>query len=406
VSGNTAPEGSMGESIVGSIAEPIAEPIVEPIVEPMVGSMVEPIGGSMAGWIAGSKAEQGVRRSELPEQRGACRICSMTGYARVASRGGEVPSLTLTLKSINHRFLDLQLRLPAGAELLEGSIRAQLKRELARGHVECTLTLDRLALERTGDQRTGQERSGTGRREPGERRPVATQFDQAALRAYAASFAEASRALGLEAQLDLNAAARLPGMLVPVPEAREDVETDESTRLEAMLAREVPLLLDEALSALKDMRAREGAALAAVLQASLGRLAEFVEEVAALRGTVQKAHYLRIAARLDALLGKAFDRERDGDRVLAEAALLAERGDVEEEIARMQTHIAHFSALLDAGGEAGKKLDFLLQEMNREANTLLSKTTGVSGGGARITECGLAMKAEIEKLREQVQNLE
>jgi uncharacterized protein (TIGR00255 family) len=96
----------------------------------------------------------------------------------------------------------------------------------------------------------------------------------------------------------------------------------------------------------------------------------------------------------------------DRDRVLQEAAMLAERSDVEEEVTRLRTHIQHFQSLLQAGGEMGKKLDFLLQEMNREANTLLSKTGGVSGNGQRITDLGLGMKSEIEKAREQVQNLE
>ena len=312
-------------------------------------------------------------------------IASMTGYARVSSRSGDAPALTLTLKSINHRFLDLQLRLPAGAEALESSIRGELKRSLARGHVECTLTLDRAA-----------------RRDVGERRAVATYFDPDALRTYVENFRAAASALGLAAEPDLNLAAQLPGMLLTAPEARAETADDEQATLEAMLAREVPALLAEALAALRAMRTVEGAALASILREGLDRLGVLVDEVGALRSGVQEAHFTRIAERLDALVGRSFDR----DRVLAEAALLAERGDVEEEVARMHTHIAHFHALLSGGGEAGKKLDFLLQEMNREANTLLSKTAGTTGGSARITECGLAMKAEIEKLREQVQNLE
>ena len=315
----------------------------------------------------------------------ASTVSSMTGYARVASRGREAPSLTLTLKSINHRFLDIQLRLPAGAEALEATIRAALKQSLARGHIECTLTLDR-----------------PPRRENGERRAVATHFDLAALRSYVAHFRAAAHELGLRSEPDLNVAARLPGMLLPAPEPREQTAAEEQAQLEALLAREVPPLLAEALAALRAMRAREGRSLTAVLRAGLLRLSTLVGEVGTLRGAVLQAHFHRIAERLDAMVGRTFDR----DRVMAEAALLAERGDVEEEVARMHTHIEHFHALLDGGGEVGKKLDFLLQEMNREANTLLSKTAGVTGGSARITECGLAMKAEVEKLREQVQNLE
>ncbi len=284
---------------------------------------------------------------------------------------------------MNHRFLDLQLRLPAGAEQLEAAIRAELKRNLARGHVECTLTLER-------SPRRAEERR------------AAPEFDLELLRGYVANFRSAAAEVGLFAAApDLNEAARLPGMLLDGDGARAD-DANERSALEAALARELPALLGEAVAELKAMRAREGASLAAILGESLDRLATLVEEVSALRGGVQEAHFARLSARLEALLSGAVDR----DRVLAEAALLAERGDVEEELARMGAHIGHFRALLGSGGEAGKKLDFLLQEMNREANTLLSKTAGITGGGARITECGLAMKAEIEKLREQVQNLE
>ncbi len=304
----------------------------------------------------------------------------MTGYARVTSRAADAPALTLTLKSINHRFLDLQLRLPAGAEALEATIRAELKRALVRGHIECTLTLER-----------------NGRRDSAERAAVA--FDLPALRSWVASFRAAAAELGLNSAPDLNLAARIPGLLLASTENRPDSDAGES----AALARAVPALLAEALAALRAMRAQEGAALAATLRASLDRLSLLSQEVASLRAGAQDAHFTRLAGRLEQLLG---GHALDPNRILAEAALLAERGDVEEEVARMHTHIAHFHQLLEAGGEVGKKLDFLLQEMNREANTLLSKTAGITGGSARITECGLAMKAEIEKLREQVQNLE
>lgn len=324
--------------------------------------------------------------ADNPSGMGKQPVYSMTGYARVSVRPENAPALSLTLKSINHRFLDLQLRLPAGAESLEATVRAALKASLGRGHIECTLTLDRPA-----------------RRETPDRRPVATEIDLRALREYIENFRAASAAMGLSGQEpDLNLAMRLPGMLLGPIEEREEPNGEEQGLAEAALLRETPPLLERALAALKTMRAAEGAALASLLHEGLDRLARQVEEVGALRAGVQDAHFARMAERLQALVGRGFDP----DRVLTEAALLAERGDVEEEVARMHTHIHHFRALLDGGGEVGKKLDFLLQEMNREANTLLSKTAGVTGGSARITECGLAMKAEVEKLREQVQNLE
>jgi uncharacterized protein (TIGR00255 family) len=131
-------------------------------------------------------------------------------------------------------------------------------------------------------------------------------------------------------------------------------------------------------------------------------LSSAAHEVDQLRGRVQKAYQEKLHGRMQELLGSHIDH----DRILQEAAMLAERSDIQEELVRIKNHIQHFLSLLDGGGEVGKKLDFLLQEMNREANTLMSKTTGVAGEALRITALGLAMKSEIEKAREQVQNLE
>jgi uncharacterized protein (TIGR00255 family) len=134
------------------------------------------------------------------------------------------------------------------------------------------------------------------------------------------------------------------------------------------------------------------------------RLLTSANEVAQLRSGVRDALFGRLRARLVELMqGTSVSEER----LLAEAAVLAEKSDVDEEIVRLRTHIDHFVGILDVGGEVGKRLDFLLQELNREANTMLSKTSGASGENSlRITELGLEMKAEIEKAREQVQNLE
>jgi uncharacterized protein (TIGR00255 family) len=150
------------------------------------------------------------------------------------------------------------------------------------------------------------------------------------------------------------------------------------------------------------MRAREGDALEAILHGTLDRLAEATDSVAELRPEIEQRYKERLAQRLLAATGPEFNRQR----LLEEVAVLVERSDISEELTRMTTHIGHFRELLAGSGEVGKKLDFLLQEMNREANTLLSKTGGVGGKGTRITELGLAMKAEIEKAREQIQNVE
>jgi uncharacterized protein (TIGR00255 family) len=186
---------------------------------------------------------------------------------------------------------------------------------------------------------------------------------------------------------------RLPGALQA--ESRDDGDV-------AALAESVMQQIGPLLEELKSMRAREGESLAAILHGTLDRLAEATDTVATLRPEIEQRYQERLTQRLLAATGPEFSRQR----LLEEIAVLVERSDISEELARMTTHIGHFRELLCGAGEVGKKLDFLLQEMNREANTLLSKTGGVGGKGTRITELGLAMKAEIEKAREQIQNVE
>jgi uncharacterized protein (TIGR00255 family) len=298
-------------------------------------------------------------------------VHSMTGFARVSGRVSDLLAWNLSLKSVNHRFLDLHMRMPAGTEPLEMRLRRMLKESVLRGHLEVTLTVERGL------------------------RPSA-QFDRDLLQGYIAAFRAAADESALDQQPDLNAIFRLPGVLT----GETRFNDQEMQALEEEVAAQIGPLVD----ALNRMRAQEGTALASDLGATMERLDVAVAQVAHMRHEVQKAYFERISQRIGALLNGngAIDR----DRVMQEAAMLAERSDVEEEVTRLRTHIQHFHSLLRAGGEMGKKLDFLLQEMNREANTLLSKTGGVSGNGQRITDLGLGMKSEIEKAREQVQNLE
>ncbi len=160
--------------------------------------------------------------------------------------------------------------------------------------------------------------------------------------------------------------------------------------------------LPEALERLNTMREEEGSATARELRDRMERLRKAAGEVGKYRASVQKAYVDRLQARMTELVGA----QADPARVLQEVALLADRSDIQEELVRLQNHVDHFLGLLDAGGEAGKQLDFLLQEMNREANTMLSKTSGLAGEAMKITEIGLVVKSEIEKSKEQVQNLE
>ena len=297
-------------------------------------------------------------------------IYSMTGFARSQVRVHDQLTYTLSLKSVNHRFLDVQLRLPSGLDALEMDLRKALKEHLVRGHVELTLSVDR-----SSQQKAGYNRELVGN--------------------YLAAFATARAEHGLGGDPDLNRLLTLPGALQN--ENRPNGDQDQAALAESVRREIVPLLEE-----LKIMRAREGEGLEAILHATLDRLAEANDGVAALRPEVELRYQERLTQRLLAATGPEFNRQR----LLEEVAVLVERSDVSEELARMATHIGHFRELLATGGEAGKKLDFLLQEMNREANTLLSKTGGLGGKGTRITELGLAMKAEIEKAREQIQNVE
>ena len=297
-------------------------------------------------------------------------IHSMTGFARTQVRVNDQLAYTLSVKSVNHRFLDIQLRLPAGLDALEMELRRVLKESLVRGHVELTMSVDRSSQQRAG-------------------------YNREMVAGYLEAFRQARSEFRLKGDPDLNVALRMPGALQS--EVRSNTEEDVAALTESAV-REIGPLLEQ----LKTMRAREGESLEAILRACLSRLSDSVEGVASLRPEVEQRYQDRLTQRLTAATGNEFNRQR----LLEEVAVLVDHSDISEEIERMHTHIGHFRELLSSGGEVGKKLDFLLQEMNREANTLLSKTGGVGGKGTRITELGLGMKAEIEKAREQVQNAE
>ncbi len=293
-------------------------------------------------------------------------IRSMTAFAQCKGQVSPDASFTLALKSVNHRFLDLHLRIPPQWDALEMQLRRLLKEKIARGHVELTLALN-------GAGTTG------------------LTVNRELVGGYVQAFRQAAREFGVVGEPDLNAAFRMPGAL-SAGEAELDTESETG----------VLKTLAQAIAQLDRMRIEEGHGIERELRERMARLRSATAEVEKLRSSVSRGYLEKVQSRMKELIGSHADQ----DRILQEAALLAERSDIQEEIVRLATHIQHFLGVLEEGGEAGKKLDFLLQEMNREANTLLSKTSGLSGEGLHITELGLAMKAEIEKAREQVQNVE
>lgn len=293
-------------------------------------------------------------------------IRSMTGFAQVKGQVNAQLAFTLSLKSVNHRFLDVHFRLPPESDELEMKLRRLLKEKLARGHVEITLNLERA----TGG---------------------AFALNREIVGGYIQAFRAASVEFGLAADPDLNSVLRMPGAL----EAGQ-------LPLNGDLLPAVLATVEEGLAKLNHMREEEGRGIERELRQRMAHVKESAGHVESFRKAMLHTYVEKLNSRMQELIGN----QAEPERILQEAALLVDRSDVEEELVRLATHVEHFVGLLDQGGEIGKKLDFLLQEMNREANTLLSKTSGLAGEALKITEAGLGMKADIEKAREQVQNIE
>jgi uncharacterized protein (TIGR00255 family) len=295
------------------------------------------------------------------------RIVSMTGFARFqGEHGGN--AFAWELRSVNGRGLDVKLRLPPGLEALEFALRDVAAKQLRRGNVSGTLTLKRDA-------------AGT------------IQPDMAAL----------ERVKNLAIELAVSIPCALPPraeLLLALPGVmRSAAAQEESEEERAALAEAVQAGFSQVLEGLMEARAAEGQKLAAIIDTNLREI-EALHEAARLEaGKQPELHRARLAAQLAELLGNA--QGLPEDRLAQEVALLATKSDVREELDRLSAHIAAAETLLVQGVGVGRKLDFLMQEFNREANTLCSKSASTT-----LTNIGLALKAAIEQLREQVQNIE
>jgi uncharacterized protein (TIGR00255 family) len=298
----------------------------------------------------------------------------MTGYAE-ARRESDGWLVRVGLRSVNHRFLDLRVRLPEGLESFEPPIRQLMRDRLRRGHVEMALHV-----------------------EPA--RGATVQVNREIAAAYLRVAEDLRREFGLTAELDLVALLRLPGVVAVAGAPGASFGDDDATE---KLRLQVTGCIEQALAQLEEMRQAEGRAITAEIQRLLATLDEKTARIQALVERTRPSYAMRLKGRIEELLAGA---QMDPARLAQEAALLAERADVNEELARLRSHVGQFGRLVADAGEIGKRLDFLLQEMQREANTLLSKTPGLGSEGLAVTELGLQIKAEIEKLREQVQNVE
>jgi uncharacterized protein (TIGR00255 family) len=299
-------------------------------------------------------------------------IRSMTGFARV-SRSLPTGELTLTLKTVNHKGLDLHFHMPAEFDSVEPALRAAVRKRVTRGHAQVLVSLKR------NTEHVGAD--------------VAI-INEPLLRAWLQSFRDMAARYGIDSQPDLNQALRLPGMM----ETRGAIAgVDETLETETLSA------AAEALEELDRFRVREGAAIEIELRARIASIHEIVGKMEEIRARALPYFHRRLSDRLSELLNGA---HVDPARLAQEAALIAERSDISEELVRLKTHADQTAVLIASEGETGKKLDFLLQEMNRESNTILSKTGGLGDQGLALTDLGLAAKAEIDRIREQSLNIE
>ena len=300
-------------------------------------------------------------------------VRSMTGFAQ-ARRQEAAGAVTVTIKAVNHRYLDLHPHYPSSLDAWAATIEKAVRARLRRGHIDVTFSIETATA-------------------------AAPRLNRALIDAYLEAFNTLSRELANpDEQPEVTEILRLPGVLsVETGSAAIPSPEDESPWRGLLLG-----TLDDCLEQLDRMRQQEGAALADDLRQRLRTLEAATAEIEQQRETLESHLFSRLQRRMQSLLGDSVP----GDRLLQEAALIAERSDVTEELTRLRTHLQQFHAMLNDGVEVGRKLDFLLQELNREVNTMLSKTAGVAGEGLRISELGVEMKAEIEKVREQVQNIE
>lgn len=296
-------------------------------------------------------------------------IRSMTGFARV-SRATPFGELNLSIKTVNHRGLDMHFHMPMEFDAIEPALRKAVRARVQRGHVQVQVQFKRASGS-----------AGTAL------------INEPLLSAWLESFRDVAGRLGIESQPDLNQALRLPGMM----EARAELTAPEELECEAINA------AGEAIEELDAFRAREGEAIEKEIRMRAGTLRELVRRMEEIRSRALPFFQQRLRDRLGELLNGA---AIEPARIAQEAAILAERSDISEEMVRLKTHADQVDALLSAEGETGKKLDFLLQEMNRETNTVLSKTGGLGETGLTLTDLGLAAKAEIDRIREQSLNIE
>ena len=290
----------------------------------------------------------------------------MTGFGRGAA-AGEQFSVSVEIKTVNNRFLDVNLRLPGDLQSLEPAIKRQITSRLSRGRVDVNLTFDRQS-------------------------EVSYELNKPMIEGYVAALRQLKADFDLAGEPDINSIVRLPNVIVA--KKADNVDDDFIGGVESAVS--------AALDDLEKMRETEGAALGAELESRLKGIEDLLPGIESEAGSVAQEYQQKLTKRIDEILQRTSTQiEIDPGRLAQEVAFLADRADISEEITRLKVHIDQYRSIMKEDKEVGKRLDFLTQELNREANTISSKTTNM-----KVKENALAIKSEVEKIREQIQNIE
>jgi len=289
----------------------------------------------------------------------------MTGFGRGAV-AEQTFAITVELKTVNNRFLDVSLRLSSEVQPLENTIKRLIGNRLSRGRVDVNLQ-----YERTDE--------------------INYELNRPMIAGYLSAMKKMQDEFGLTGHPDINVIARLPNVLTP---SKDDLSDDFTAGIETAV--------NQALDDLQKMRESEGKMLRTELESRLTDIELHLAPIISESANLAEEYRLRLTKRIGEMLAKSESQiEVDQGRLAQEVTYLADRADISEEIARLATHIEHFRSIMNDEKEVGKRLDFLTQELNREANTITSKTNNMV-----VKENALAIKSDIEKIREQVQNVE
>ncbi len=298
-------------------------------------------------------------------------IYSMTGFG---SSRVEAANLTVLVevKSVNHRYIDIHVKIPGEYQAFENVIRQKLSTKFKRGRLDVFVRVDY------------------------KRENVRLEVNHTLLRSYSELMLELKKAYPIQGELTLEMVTRLPNL---VSVSTSDMSNEEI----ALIEQTIGTATDRAAEQLRQMRITEGQSLMADIDRRIATIARHLETILAAANLFVEHYRQQLIARVTEL---APQLAADSHRLEMEALLYAERSDIAEETTRLRSHLDQFAGLKNLGDETGKRMDFILQEMNREVTTILSKTSGLNDLGAGIGQAAIEIKVEIEKLREQVQNIE